>query len=95
MQNNGIIQFMQGKSGAIQTNAHFAGKLGQSATFVKILRDLKFPAINNIRMYFTNENKKTIQGKCVIDFKNKKENALVLLFNTFKKDLLKSARKGK
>ncbi|WP_299454442.1 hypothetical protein [uncultured Microscilla sp.] len=95
MQNSGILQFMQGKSGAIQTNAHFASKLGQSATFMKILRDLKFPAINNIRMYFTNEDKKTIQGKCVINFKNKSENALVVLFNAFKKDLLKSARKGK
>lgn len=95
MQNNGIIQFMQGKSGAIQTNDHFASKLGQSAAFMKILRDLKFPSINNIRMYFTNENQKSIQGKLVIDFKNKKENALVILFNTFKKDLLKSARKGK
>lgn len=95
MQNSGLIQFMQGKSGAVQTSASFAQKLGQSATFVKMLQDMKFPAINNIRLYFTNEDKKLIQGKCVVNFKNDRENALVVLFNAFKKDLLKSARKGK
>lgn len=95
MQNNGLIQFMKGKSGAVQTTSNLTQKLGQSAAFVKMLRDIKFPETKNIRFYFTNESKKVIQAKCVINFKNERQNALVVLFNTFKKDLLKSARKGK
>ena len=95
MQNNDLIQFMQNKSGAIQANANFTEKLGQSAAFIKMLKDIKFPPTNNIRLYFTNANKKVIQAKFVVNFKNDRENALVVLFNSLKKDLLKSARKGK
>ena len=95
MQNSNLIQFMQNKSGAIQANANFTEKLGKSATFVKMLQDIKFPTTKNIRFYFTNSDKKAIQAKFVVNFENDRENALVVLFNAFKKDLLKSARKGK